>query len=162
MRAGAVQVHGTINGYGERCGNANLSSIIPNLKLKMGIPVVTDRQLASLRDCLPLRGRDRQPRPQQAPRVRGGTRRSPTRAAVHVDAVRKNAATYEHVRPDLVGNRRRILISELSGRANILQKAQDLSIPIAGTPKVEKILDTIKDLEHQGVHVRGGGRGRSS
>ncbi|OGW61593.1 MAG: citramalate synthase [Nitrospirae bacterium RBG_16_64_22] len=154
VRAGAVQVHGTINGYGERCGNANLSSIIPNLKIKMGIPVVTDRQLASLRDCsrfvdeiANLAHNKRLPYVGDAAFAHKG--------GVHVDAVRKNAATYEHVRPDLVGNRRRILISELSGRANILQKAQDLAIPIAGTRRVEKILDTIKDLEHQGYMFEG-------
>jgi 2-isopropylmalate synthase len=155
VRMGAVHVQGTINGYGERAGNANLCSIIPNLKIKLGIDCVSDRQLALLtevsryvseianlshRDSLPYVG-------SSAFAHKGG---------VHVDAVLKNPETYEHMRPELVGNIRRVLISELSGKSSILVKAREYKLDLEKeTPKAKKIVDLVKDLESQGYQFEG-------
>ena len=155
VRLGAVQVHGTINGYGERCGNANLCSIVPTLKLKMGINCMSDANLARIREVsryvdelanLPHR--------KHQPYV--GDSAFAHKAGIHVDAVTKNPLTYEHIIPDQVGNRRRILVSDLSGRSNILQKAAELNIPLAkDSPELQEILKRIKYLEHEGYEFEG-------
>ncbi len=149
---GAVHVQGTINGYGERCGNANLCSIIPNLQLKLGYPCVGKEQLARLTSLskyvadlanlsqgkhLPFVG-------QSAFAHKGG---------VHVSAVMKNNATYEHIEPEVIGNRRRVLVSDLSGRSNVSYKAQELGIPLEDkSPMIQSIVDEIKTREHDGYH----------
>jgi 2-isopropylmalate synthase len=155
VRLGAVMVHGTINGYGERCGNANLCAIIPDLKLKMGIDCVTDASLRKLREMsryvdelanLPHR--------KWNPFV--GDSAFAHKGGVHVDAVSKIPRTYEHILPELVGNRRRILVSDLAGKSNIIQKAAELGIRIKkGSPELSEILKKIKQLENEGYEFEG-------
>ena len=150
VRAGARMVQGTINGYGERCGNANLISIIPALKLKLGHACLTDEQLTRLRHV--SRGMDelanRSPWSQQ-PYV--GQSAFAHKGGVHVDAVKKNARTYEHITPELVGNERRILVSDLSGRANVELKARELGLELdPKSPEARAILAHIKELENRG------------
>jgi 2-isopropylmalate synthase len=153
IRMGAVQVHGTINGYGERCGNANLCSIIPALKLKMNINCISDANLSKLRDVsryvdelANLPHRKRQPYIRQRDH-KGG---------VHVDAIAKSSLTYEHITPELVGNRRRILVSDMAGRSNILQKAAELNIPLTkDSPELADILKKVKELENEGYEFEG-------
>ena len=155
IRLGAVQVHGTINGYGERCGNANLCSIIPSLKLKMGIDCVSDANLGRLRELsryvdelanLPHRKR--------LPYV--GDSAFAHKAGMHVDAIAKNPLTYEHIVPEQVGNRRRILVSDLSGRSNIIQKAAELGISLTkDSPELGVILKKVKELENEGYEFEG-------
>jgi len=122
VRAGAAQVQGTVNGFGERCGNADLCTIIPNLQLKMGRSCVPPEKLASLRD-LSLFADDlvNLSTNKKAPYV--GESAFSHKAGQHVNAVRKNPVTFEHIPPKQVGNERRILLSELSGGSSILLKA---------------------------------------
>ena len=121
VRAGVEQIQGCLNGYGERCGNANLSSIIPNLQLKMGVQVVEDYQLEEITSAsryvaelanLPFNG--------LSPYVGGSA--FAHKAGYHVAAVVKDPMTYQHIEPELVGNGRRVLVSELSGKRNIEYK----------------------------------------
>ena len=152
---GAVQVHGTINGYGERCGNANLCSLIPALKLKMGINCISDQNLTRLREVsryvdelanLPHRKRQ--------PYI--GDSAFAHKAGVHVDAIIKNSRTYEHIAPELVGNRRRILVSDMAGKSNIIQKASELGIPLTkDSPELQDILRKVKELENEGYEFEG-------
>lgn len=155
VEAGADQVQGTVNGYGERCGNANLISIIPNLKLKMELGCVTDEQMKGLKkvssfvDELANKAHwDHQPYVGRSAFAHKG--------GVHVSAVRKNRRTYEHTDPQSVGNRRRILVSDLSGKSNILFKAKEFGVDVDGDdPKVKKILDSLKALENLGYQYEG-------
>ncbi len=155
VQAGAQQVQGTINGLGERCGNANLISIIPNLKLKMGLNCVTDQQLQSLKevsafvDEIANRAHwNHQPYVGQSAFAHKG--------GVHVAAIQKNRATYEHIEPEVVGNWRRILISDLSGKSNILIKAKEFGIDVnGGDPNIKKILGDLKNLENLGYQYEG-------
>jgi 2-isopropylmalate synthase len=155
IRMGAVQVQGTINGYGERCGNANLCSIIPNLKLKMGIDCIPDANLSRLRDVsryvdelanLPHR--------KWQPYV--GDSAFAHKGGVHVDAIVKHPRTYEHIMPELVGTKRRILVSDMSGKSNILQKAAELGVPLTRkSPELQEILKKVKQLENEGYEFEG-------
>src|SRR5208283_1762488 len=155
VESGAVQVQGTINGIGERCGNANLCSIIPNLQLKLGYSCLADDRLNKLRDVsrfvneiANIRHFKRQPFV--------GDSAFAHKAGIHVSAVRKRPETYEHICPELVGNSQRILISDLAGRSNILRKAEEFNIHLeADSPEVQGILDSLKDLEHQGFQFEG-------
>jgi len=146
VSAGAVQVQGTINGYGERCGNANLCSVIPNLELKLGYNVLGPEQLLKLRATsrfvseianLSLDSR--------AAFV--GDSAFAHKGGVHVSAVERNPATYEHIVPETVGNRRRVLVSDLAGRANLLAKARELGVELNDE---QRVLDELKRLEHDG------------
>ncbi|WP_027338800.1 citramalate synthase [Halonatronum saccharophilum] len=152
---GVQHIQGTINGYGERCGNANLSSIIPNLKLKYGEDLISDEELAKLTEVsryvsevanlLP---------PSHNPYV--GDSAFAHKGGIHVSAILRNAKTYEHVAPELVGNKQRVLVSELSGKSNLVYKAQELGIDIdEETADLRKVLDKIKELEHQGYQFEG-------
>lgn len=148
IRVGAVQVQGTINGYGERVGNCNLTTVIPNLQLKMGIPVVPNlaklHELSTFVDEL-----GNVPHNHRAPFV--GSTAFAHKGGMHVNAVQKLARTYEHIEPELVGNEQNILISELSGQSNILMKAEELGHPLEkGSDVVKKILTKLKDLEKEG------------
>jgi 2-isopropylmalate synthase len=150
VRAGVRMVQGTINGWGERCGNANLVSIVPALKLKLGIECVTSEQLARLRHV--SLGMDelanRTPWSQQ-PYV--GQSAFAHKGGVHVDAVKKDARTYEHIEPEAVGNERRILVSDLSGGANLELKARELGMTLdPKSPEARAILAHMKDLENRG------------
>jgi len=155
VREGMSLVQGTINGYGERCGNANLCSIIPNLKLKMGIHCITDTQLKKMtvisRFVSELANL---PHDRYLPYV--GDSAFAHKGGVHVSAIRKSDITYQHVQPESVGNRQRILISDLSGESNILYKAAEFKIDIESKdPKVRKILDDLKQLENEGFQFEG-------
>lgn len=155
VRLGAVQVHGTINGYGERCGNANLCSIIPALRLKMGIDCISEANLARLREVSrTIDELANMPHRKRQPYV--GDSAFAHKAGVHVDAVAKNPLTYEHIVPEQVGNRRRILVSEYSGRSNIIQKAAELGIAISkDSPELSEILRKVKQLENEGYEFEG-------
>ena len=149
---GALQVQGTMNGYGERCGNANLVSIIPALKLKMGLPVVSDEQLARLAetahfvsDVCNITVAAHQPYVGKAAFAHKG--------GMHVAAVEHAPQTFEHVDPAAVGNEQRILVSELSGKATVLRRARDLGLSVEGEDeKVAAVLKHLKDQEHRGYH----------
>ncbi|MBN2451839.1 MAG: citramalate synthase [Lentisphaeria bacterium] len=150
VRAGARHVQGTVNGFGERCGNANLCTIVPCLMLKMGFSCLQDDRLGSLRelsrfvcDLANMEEDIRQPYVGRAAFAHKG--------GMHVNAVAKNAATFEHVPPESVGNRRRILVSDLSGGSNILLKAEEHDIRLDGKgPEVKQILAELKRLEAEG------------
>jgi 2-isopropylmalate synthase len=150
VEAGARQVQGTINGYGERTGNCNLTTVIPNLALKMRKSCLPAASLAKLKDLSQfvdeianIRHDPRQPWVGSAAFAhKGGT---------HVNAVQKVIHSYEHINPETVGNTRRVLISDLAGRSNILMKAQELGFKITNdTPELKGILARVKELEHQG------------
>ncbi len=155
VEMGAVQVQGTINGFGERCGNANLCSIIPNLQIKLGLRCLADKQLNKLRDAsrfvneiANLRHFKRQPYVGDSAFAHKG--------GVHVSAIRKRPETYEHIKPELVGNSCRVLISDLAGKSNIMRKAEEFNISLkSDSPEVQIILDELKQLEHQGFQFDG-------
>jgi 2-isopropylmalate synthase len=155
VREGIGLVHGTINGYGERCGNANLCSIIPNLKLKMGIDCMTDVQLKKITEVSRFVSElANLPHHKYLPYV--GESAFAHKGGVHVSAIRKSEATYEHIQPERVGNHQRVLISDLSGESNILYKAAEFKIDIESKdPKVRGILDELKRLENQGFQFEG-------
>jgi 2-isopropylmalate synthase len=152
---GVTQVQGTINGYGERCGNANLCSIIPGLQLKMGFDVVPPERLRRLYDLSRFVSETSNlGRWLHQPFV--GEAAFAHKGGMHVSAVRRHPGTYEHIQPEVVGNRRRVLISDLAGRSNIVSKFQEKGLPFkAGDPAAEKILDQIKELEHKGYQFEG-------
>jgi 2-isopropylmalate synthase len=152
---GAGQVQGTMNGYGERCGNANLCSIIPNLKLKLGINSISDDELKKLYEVSHfIHELTNLPPIKNRPFV--GESAFAHKGGLHVSAVMKKAETYEHIDPEIVGNRRRVLVSDLSGRSNILYKAKELGIELEPNDKhVQKILSELKKLENQGYEFEG-------
>ena len=155
VKEGIGMVHGTINGYGERCGNANLCSIIPNLKLKMGIDCITDAQLKKITETSRFVSElANLPHHRYLPYV--GESAFAHKGGLHVSAIRKSDATYEHVSPERVGNRQRVLISDLSGESNILYKAAEFKIDLKSKdPKVKKILEDLKRLENEGFQFEG-------
>jgi len=155
VREGATQVQGTINGYGERTGNANLCTIIPILQLKMGLDVLAPQQLEQLthvshlvaelanmvpRDSAPFVGRD-------AFTHKGG---------MHADAVRKLKSSYEHIDPIRVGNRTHVPVSEVSGRSSLIGKARELGVELnRDAPETKAVLDRVKELENEGYEYEG-------
>ncbi|MFC5405708.1 citramalate synthase [Cohnella soli] len=155
ISAGARQVQGTINGYGERCGNANLCSIIPTLQLKMGYSCVTDDQLKSLTGVARYVSEIANVHmPVNQPYV--GNAAFAHKGGIHVSAIMKDSKTYEHIEPQLVGNKQRILVSELAGQSNILSKAQEMGLDVnPENMKSREVIDRIKELEHQGYQFEG-------
>src|SRR5690606_12354520 len=124
IRAGARHVQGTINGYGERCGNANLISIIPNLQLKMGYRCSPEENLPQLTPLSKyIHEVANQVPPNQQPFV--GQSAFAHKGGIHVSAVLKHPETYEHIKPESVGNKRRVLVSELAGQSNVIYKAKE-------------------------------------
>lgn len=150
VRLGAIQVQGTINGIGERCGNANLCSIIPNLVLKMGYQCSCADTLHKLTEVSKYVFEIANlPHPPKLPFV--GRSAFAHKGGVHVSAVLKSPLTYEHIDPVLVGNVRRVLVSELSGKSNIIYKAKELGIELEmESPLLNKIVEEIKKLEAEG------------
>jgi len=152
IQAGCVQAHGTVNGYGERCGNANLITIAANLKLKLGIDCVSDFALRGLTeiarfvaDISNMKLQDNQPFV--------GNSAFAHKAGIHVNAILKNPKTYEHIDPAKVGNHRRLLISELSGSSTIIKKARDLDLDLGkDAEKSKTILKVLQELENRGYH----------
>jgi 2-isopropylmalate synthase len=152
LEHGADSVQGTINGYGERCGNADLCAIIPALKLKMGFGCVSDRDLAKLTDTARFIAElcNVSPDPHQ-PYV--GHNAFAHKGGMHVSAVTRDPHTFEHIDPVLVGNSPHILISELSGKATIDQRAQQLGLPLSDESGLtERVLSRVKEREHAGYH----------
>ena len=151
--AGARQLHGTINGIGERCGNADLCSVIPNLQLKMEekYKCLPAAKLKKLRDTSLFVSEMGNMRPQiNRPYV--GQSAFAHKGGLHVDAVLKNPKTYEHIEPETVGNSRRILISDLAGKGSILAKAKEFGIDLdSKDPKVRELVTRVKELESQGL-----------
>lgn len=150
VQAGASMVQGAINGYGERCGNANLISIIPALVLKLGIDCIPRDQLAMLTHVSRMVDElsNRSPNPSQ-PYV--GRSAFAHKGGVHANAVRKDSRTYEHIDPVSVGNQRRVLVSDLSGRDSISLKAKEFGIDLdAKAPETKRILDRLKSMENYG------------
>jgi 2-isopropylmalate synthase len=152
---GVDHLQGTINGYGERCGNADLCAVIPALQLKMGSTVVNPENLARLRALSNFVGEMANLAPwRHQPYV--GDSAFAHKGGVHVSAVQRNTRTYEHLDPALVGNRRRVLVSDLSGKANILYKALELNLELTNQDEdTLRILEKIKELEHQGFQFEG-------
>jgi len=147
VEAGCTQVQGTINGWGERCGNANLISIIPALQLKMERRCVPDENLARLTELSRTVSEIANIRPRaHAPYV--GQSAFAHKGGAHVAAVEKITASYEHIPPERVGNRRHIVVSELSGRGNVRVRAAELGVDAKGNERA--LLERIKDLESQG------------
>ncbi|BBI32607.1 citramalate synthase [Cohnella abietis] len=155
ITAGARQIQGTINGYGERCGNANLSSILPTLQLKMGYSCVSDEQLKTLTSVSRYVSEIANVHmPVNQPYV--GNAAFAHKGGIHVSAIMKDSKTYEHISPDLVGNKQRVLVSELAGQSNILSKAQELGLEVnSESMKSREVIDRIKELEHQGYQFEG-------
>ncbi|HEX3203972.1 MAG TPA: citramalate synthase [Nitrospiraceae bacterium] len=153
--AGIVQVQGTINGIGERCGNANLCSILPNLQLKMNRHVLGDRRLARLREVSNFVTEIANLMPNKhQPYV--GDSAFAHKGGIHIHAVQKNAATYEHVIPEVVGNRQRMLISDYTGRSGLLAKVEEYGIELSKhNPKLKELLETLKELENEGYQFEG-------
>jgi len=155
VKEGATQVQGTINGYGERCGNANLCSIIPNLKFKLGIDCLPDKSLSMLAEVSHYVAEIANLIP-QANQPYVGMSAFAHKGGVHIDAIQKHPLSYEHISPEKVGNRRRILVSELSGKSSILYKAEELGLDLKkDEEKIKKVLKTLKNLEHQGYQFEG-------
>ena len=148
--AGCVHVQGTINGIGERCGNANLVSIIPNLQLKMGYRCVAEDQIVRLGEVSRFVAELANMAPDEyQPFV--GMNAFAHKGGVHVSAVMAHPPTYEHIAPEAVGNARRVVVSDLSGRANVLYKAKEMGIDLSrDRPEVREILAELKRLEHEG------------
>ncbi len=148
VREGAIQVQGTINGVGERCGNVNLCSVIANLQLKMGYQCVPQDNLKHLYDLSHFVAEVANLTPDEhLPFV--GKSAFAHKGGVHVAAMRRSAQSYQHVEPELVGNKMRVVVSDLSGRGNLLSKAEEHGVEVDGT-EVVPILNEIKELEARG------------
>ncbi|MSP78229.1 MAG: citramalate synthase [Dehalococcoidia bacterium] len=151
--AGVAQVQGCVNGYGERTGNANILSVLANLQIKMGIKCVTDEQLAQLTEVarfvsetvnLPLNP--------QMPYV--GTSAFVHKGGLHASAVVKLAESYQHIKPELVGNSNRVLVSELAGRANVQYKLNEIGMKLSGD-QARELVEIVKQQESQGYQYEG-------
>ncbi len=150
--AGARQVHGTINGIGERTGNANLCSIIPNLQLKMGYEVIPPENMSKLTELARFVAElSNMPLPRNMPYV--GESAFAHKGGVHASAVMKKTMTYEHIDPRLVGNRRKITVSDLAGKSNLLYMLREFGIEVSEkSPELLKLVEKIKHLESEGYH----------
>lgn len=153
VRAGATHAQGTINGYGERCGNLNLTSFLPTLVFKYGIPAVPPERLKGLKELSHfVDERANQSPNRRAPYV--GESAFAHKAGVHVSAVLKNPRTYEHIPPEWVGNSRRFLVSDVAGRSNLLAKLQELGVDLS-KEEAKRLLDEVKALEYEGYAFEG-------
>lgn len=148
VREGAIQVQGTINGVGERCGNANLVSIMADLELKMGYCCLPQGNIQHLYDLSHFVAEVANITPDEhLPFV--GKSAFAHKGGVHVAAMRRNAKSYQHVEPEVVGNKMRVLVSDLSGRGNLLSKAEEHGVEVEGN-EVVPVLNEIKELEARG------------
>lgn len=150
LSAGAMQIHGTINGYGERCGNANLCSVIPNIQLKMGIDVIDDN-IKNLTHCAKkISEIANKNLYEHTPYV--GRSSFTHKAGIHASGVRKFSSTYEHIHPEEIGNTRRILVSDQSGIASLREKLKNLKLGTTVEEKdLSKIIEQIKERESTGM-----------
>lgn len=154
VHAGVTQVQGTINGLGERCGNANLCSVIPNLELKLGYQCLPKGNLKYLTECsryvseiANLVQHNNQPFVGQSAFAHKG--------GIHVSAVLKHPETYEHLAPEAVGNKRRILVSELSGASNLIGKAEEFGVDFSDKAFTRELIQNIKEMEYEGYQFEG-------
>jgi 2-isopropylmalate synthase len=155
VKHGIIHVQGTINGYGERCGNANLCSIIPNLQLKYKFNCVENEKLKTLLELSHLvdelgnlKHNTHQPYVGRSAFAHKG--------GIHVSAILKDSTTYEHINPELVGNTQRVLLSDLSGKSNLIYKAKDFGIDIdSSDSRIKNLLEVLKDLENKGYQYEG-------
>ncbi len=157
LKAGACHIQGTINGYGERTGNCNLTSIIPNVALKLRKTSVPAASLRSLKELSQFVDEIANlPHSPRQPWV--GSAAFSHKGGTHVNAVQKIVSSYEHIDPAAVGNQRTVLISDLAGRSNIVMKAQELGIKLGNdAPELKSILARIKELEHKGYEFEAAG-----
>ena len=152
VEEGVNHVQGTINGFGERCGNADLTSVIPDLELKMGREVLGEEKLRKLTEVSRFVDElaNLKPNPHQ-PFV--GDSAFAHKGGIHVSAVRKNPETYEHIEPGSVGNDRKVVVSELSGKSNILQKSEELGLNLGDDDEqARRVVEEVKRLENEGFH----------
>ncbi|MEI6801962.1 MAG: citramalate synthase [Burkholderiales bacterium] len=150
VQSGATQVQGTINGIGERCGNANLCAIIPNLELKLGKSCLPEGSLVHLTSTARFVSEvANMPVHDKAAYV--GSDAFAHKGGMHIDAVQKNPVSYEHIDPEQVGNSRRILMSEVAGRSTLLKRIRELDATLTkDSPATQAIVDRLKELEHEG------------
>lgn len=154
VRCGAVHVQGTANGYGERCGNADLCTIIANLELKLGLDVLPPAHLSQLTHVARSIAVVANQSPyRHAPYV--GRSAFAHKGGIHVAAMRRNILSYQHINPTLVGNEARVVVSELSGKGNLLSKADDMGISHEELQDLPDVLHKIKELEHRGFTFEG-------
>ncbi len=153
IQAGATHVQGTTNGYGERCGNVDLSALIPNLQLKMGLSVLPDENLVHLTSVAnAVAFIANQPPPYRSPYI--GRSAFAHKGGIHVSAMLRNPLTYQHIDPKLVGNESRVLVSELAGKSNLYSKIEQMGMKGESTD-LKKVLQKIKSLEHNGFSFEG-------
>ncbi len=155
LQSGATHVQGTINGYGERSGNADLCVIIPNLQLKLKLEVLQPGQLKQLTRVSKVVAEFANMIPQDSqPYV--GRNAFAHKGGIHVDAMAKHVRTYEHANPEAIGNKRRVLISELAGKSSILLKVKEnRSQLLKDYPEAKEVLQVLKEMEHQGYQFEG-------
>ena len=155
VEAGAVQVQGTINGIGERCGNTNLCTVVPNLQLKMNRRCVSAAQLRKFTDLSHFVYEAGNVEPYRGDPFTGASAFA-HKGGMHVSAVQRNPLTYEHIEPRLVGNGQRILVSELSGRSNVEAKAREFGLELEGrADELKQLLSEVKELESIGFQFEG-------
>lgn len=155
VKAGAIQIQGTFVGFGERCGNANLSTIIANLELKEKMQCLPEGQLENLKDmAIFISEISNIAHDDQAPFV--GRKAFTHKGGMHIDGVNKNSKSFEHVDPTSVGNARRFLMSEVAGRSSILKKIQKVAPQVEkNSPETAAIMAKLKELEHEGYQFEG-------
>ena len=149
VQAGAIHVQGTINGYGERCGNANLCAIIPDLELKMDLQCLPNGKLGELSEVSRFVS-DVANLPQDEHMAYVGTSAFAHKGGIHVAAMRRNADSYQHIDPTKVGNNMRVVVSELSGSGNLLSKVEELGLQLDESVDMPEVLNRLKELEAQG------------
>ncbi|MCG8500830.1 MAG: citramalate synthase [Firmicutes bacterium] len=155
VQAGARQVQGTFNGFGERCGNADLCTIIPNLQIKLGIPCIAPDKIENITSAARFVSEIANvAHNERAPYV--GNSSFAHKGGMHIDGVVKNPKTFEHIDPSSVGNERRFLMSEVAGRTTILSRINQVDASLTkNSPQTKQIVDRLKELEHQGYQFEG-------
>jgi len=155
VEAGVNQVQGTINGYGERCGNADLCSLLPSLAIKLKVNCISPTKLRRLREVSRFVNELANLVPDKHQPFVGDSAFA-HKGGTHINAIQRNPETYEHINPELVGNQRRVLISDLSGKSSVLFKAEEFGINLKSKdPATLAILKNLKDLENQGFQFEG-------
>lgn len=149
IREGCIQVQGTINGYGERCGNANLCSIIPNLELKMGLEALPDGKTKTLFELSHYVAEVANLAPDEHLAYVGRAAFA-HKGGIHVAAMRRTSQSYQHIDPELVGNKMEVVVSELSGKGNLVSKAEEYGIKLEDENKAVEVLQSVKQLEAKG------------
>jgi 2-isopropylmalate synthase len=149
VRMGVNHVQGTINGYGERCGNANLCSVIPDIELKMDLRCLPKGRLSEISDVAHFVSEVANLAPNEHLAYVGRSAFA-HKGGIHVAAMRRNPDSYQHIDPEVVGNKQRVVVSELSGRGNLLSQAEKLGLDIETGDEIATVLQDIKDLEARG------------